>query len=259
MLKHSWILLLLFSFHAFAGPVPADEVKRLKPSEKDPAAQEKCQALSDDAKARGVSTLVIAFEGWNSFYEAENQRVYAFLWQLGHEREKPTLGRMGAGVVLVDVILPLVRRFEASFEYLLFSYAGPTALSPSVPEICALEWMKEPGRRLALIGHSFGGDSTVQIADKLEARSLPLDYVLTLDPVAQFGHANTAIHRSRNAKIWDNYHQDHGWPTGNSIEDADVNMLLPNTTHIELASTGEVQQALRTRIGGLISASRSGR
>jgi len=244
-------LLVLVSLPAFAG-TPEEEVARLKPLERDTAAQAKCQALSDDAKTRGVKTLVIAFEGWNSYYHDAAMKVYAHHWRLGHESEKPELGRMSGGVVLAGVVLPLVRRFEASFEYLHYPYTATLGGKPgSVPEICALEWVKEPGRKLAIIGHSFGGDSASQLAEQLEAREVSVSYVLTLDPVAQFGRSAPAVRRTRNALLWENFYQSAGWPYGRQIPDADLNLLVTGASHKDMVQLPVVQQSLRDRVGAL--------
>jgi hypothetical protein len=252
----TWILVSsLFAGTALADDYAAQADRALaqtKPSLGDSAADAsvKCQRLSDEARARGARTLLVAFEGLASFSAASTTQAYRYLWELNHHLPAtPPAGAL-TGFVVNGTLVPLIRRYPGAIEVLAFPYGSQSDAAGSVPERCALEWMKVPGRHLVVIGHSFGGDAAVQLMGQLEARQLPVDLAVTLDPVPKTPRPYSVIHTTRNARRWENYYQRGLPPRGASLPSARVNVQL-HVAHTAVPFQPEVASSLAARVGEL--------
>jgi hypothetical protein len=194
-----------------------------------------CHRLSAHAKAYGVRTLVIGFEGLASFSASASRAAYDYQFNLAQgQKSKAPSGGMG-GFVARGLMVPTVAAYGKHFELMMYPYTATGEANA-----CALSWMKVPGRRLIITGHSFGGHAAVRLTEALAARNVRPDTVITIDARSVLG---TGIHRSRNARRWENFYQFGGGLPGKSIPEADVNQRL-RAGHTGMPFQPEVRKAL---------------
>lgn len=222
---------------------------RIKPGLTDDVivAQDKCHRLSAESPNR---VLVIAFEGLASFSEASTVQAYRYQWELAHHLPATAPGFALNGFVVRETLTPAISARKGSFEFLAFPYTAELREAASVPERCALEWMRKKGRHLVIVGHSFGGDSAVQLLEQLRSRNVTVDVALTIDPVPQAPRPESVIHVTRNVRRWENFFQRVMLPMGVSLPEAAVNRRL-SVVHTAVPAQPEVVQSLLAALGQL--------
>jgi hypothetical protein len=257
----TWIASLAFVAAASSLPALADDyaakadqaIAETKPTGMDSAATAslKCQKLSDEARARGARVLVIGFEGLASFSATATQQLYRYEWELNHRVTATAPARPAfGGFVVTGTLLPVAAKLAGAVEMLAYPYTAQSDAAGSVPETCALEWMKVPNRHLVVIGHSFGGDAADQLMKQLEARSVPVDFVITEDPVPKTPRPVSVLQVTRNARRWENYYQRAGLPMGASLGGAAVNEQV-RAGHIGVPYVPNIVQSALAHVGAL--------
>jgi len=86
---------------------------------------------------------------------------------------------------------------------------GTFQTGSAIAEI-AREWHKK-GQKICLIGHSYGGDTAMDVARKLGAEDIALELVVTLDPVGRSGPTADQpkpIHLARWLNVYVDYESD---------------------------------------------------
>lgn len=211
--------LLVFSI-VLSSPVAfADAISSTKPQPSDSEAAAKCARLSAVNRARGNRTLVIAFEGLASYSGSATQAAYqAHALALRGQKDTQSAGFGMGGFVARGLMIPVIASSASKFDFLVFPYTAT-----GTAHTCALEWMKVPGRRLILAGHSFGGMSLVRVTEELAKRNVKVTEVISIDPRSWTG---MGIYRARGTDRWENYFQFGGGLPGKSIPAADVNLRL---------------------------------
>lgn len=206
-------LTLFVSTHASAG------ILDMKPGPSDPEASAKCARLSLYARAKGVRTLVIAFEGLASYSGSSTQAAYQYHAERARGRGADEAGGFGMGGYMArGLMMPTITKAAPRFEFLVLPYTGT-----GTAHDCALQWMKVPGRRLVLAGHSFGGMAVMRVTEELAKRNVRVATVISVDPRSVMPGG---IHRVRGADRWENFYQFGGGLPGKSIREADVNERL---------------------------------
>lgn len=194
-------------------------VLEMKPGSSDPEAAEKCARLSSHARAKGVRTLVIGFEGLASFSGSATRAAYQYHAELVSGRKASKAGGFGmGGYVARGLMMPTITRAAPRFELLVFPHTAT-----GTAHICAQQWMKVPGRKLVLVGHSFGGMSVMRVTNELAQRNIRVSTVISVDPRSVLPGG---IQRVRGADRWENFYQYGGGLPGKSIREADVNERL---------------------------------
>jgi hypothetical protein len=218
-----------------------------KPASSDDAttAQTKCKLLSQVAASHGVAKLIIAFEGLLSFDDAGTTAFYEYIWDLNHgvSASEPTGG--SAGYVLHELITPVIEQHRADTEFLMFPETSQSDSSGSAPEACAIEWAKVAGRKLFVIGHSYGGHAANQLAEVLDSDKITIAGVVTIDPRTKYGIGT--LGRTRNAVVWDNFFQTNTpFLNGATVPGADENVDLSNTgvQHTGMPGMPQVKSAV---------------
>ncbi len=69
---------------------------------------------------------------------------------------------------------------EAGVRATVYQETQWTALAETIEKRYAAAPVREP---IVLVGHSYGADAVLRIAKRLEGRNIPVDLVVTLDPV----------------------------------------------------------------------------
>lgn len=200
-----------------------------------------CEAISQRAQKNGTKVMVIGVEGLlqidpisTARLQAENDAIKA-----GKKPEisntpyqpNPLVPVAQAGVTR-GLLLPLVRKQGMKIEPLVFGEADIRRGSPSMAQTCAEIWMKVPGRKLILVGHSFGGPGALDLAANL--KGIDIDALYTIDPVER---GTKMPSKPANVAYMANYWQDLGRP-GQSIPSAQHDEKL--TTYVGKIGLGHM-------------------
>jgi predicted small lipoprotein YifL len=212
-------------------PTIPDDYTQYKPSGGVSAQQARtmCKMLSDVAASKQTRTLVIAFEGLASFDGTGTRNAYDYMWNISHNRPAAYPRGGGAGYLLNQLIVPLVAKYGAQIEFLMFPETSQSGSSGSNAQICAEEWMKVGGRKLAVSGHSYGGHAANQLVSALDRDGrVPVDYVFTVDARTRMYVGTLA--RPSNVAYWENFYQKNTiFLTGYQVGGADLNLNLSST------------------------------
>lgn len=236
------------------------DINDVKPSGGDDlaTAKAKCQELSAIARANTTKTLVIAFEGFASYDGSGTREAYRYHHALVNRQdpgEAPSRGL--GGFVLHGLMLPLIKKHKGGIEFLVFPQQSISGNGTSVAEACARVWManprKEPdlaGRRLIIIGHSYGGHSANQLASALhEAQPVRVDSVLTMDARTKFYVGG--LERPANVRRWENYKHSGGISLrGYNVDGADLNASITGASHTSLPWAPPIHAAANRLILG---------
>jgi hypothetical protein len=200
---------------------------------------------------------VIAFEGLLSHDARGTREAYTYHHELinGHRGTPPS--RYGAGYVLHGLMVPLIRRHKGGMEFLVFnepSISGSGAAN--VPETCARIWMANPrnhpdlvGRKLIILGHSYGGHAANQLANNLNNKTprVRVDTVVTMDARTKYGFGT--LERPSNVERWENYMHSGGISLrGYRVTGADVNASVEGTSHTTIQASQAVFDAANRAI-----------
>lgn len=239
-LKHLVPFLSLFLFlgteaHGFGKRPIADaldsQVQSLYPGQS-------CEQLTAFARERGARTLIIGFEGLASFDSTGTHSSYRQHLQAVSGQGVEALRRGSGGYLLHGLLNRVMRENARHVEVLVLPYTASA-------ETCAETWMREPGNRLVLTGHSFGGHTAAQLAAQLERRNVPVAAVLTVDPRLK-GYVGS-LQRTANVARWENYYQKNTpFLNGYLVPGADVNSNLSSTgvKHVTVPYSPAVRAAL---------------
>jgi hypothetical protein len=163
-------------------------------------AQPRCNQVSDSARRSGNKLLVIAFEGFGQYDQGLIDEVY--LAQNFPRGRLPLLGAQRRGVLTAGLLSPLVRRYGHRFELAVLDFTD-TAGGVSCVEL----WESAArGRRVLLVGHSWGAITVSAVASAVAARGLSVDAVLTVDAFAP----SSFTRPSRGVAFWANYYERDG-------------------------------------------------
>ena len=123
----------------------------------------------------------------------------------------------------------------------------------------ALHWMRRK-QKVVLVGHSYGGDTVMDVARDLSTEGKELELVVTLDPVSRFG-ARTNQPKPSGVKTWLNVYVDYnavqrgppnriaiaGGPWG-YCPNADLNRTFSNGTGYEHAYADDMFAFYQSRV-----------
>lgn len=116
------------------------------------------------------------------------------------------------------VLRPLFAHYSAkNAEQFTFAYATHTANKGIVTLI--KKWHKA-GQKIYLIGHSWGASRLMKVLNK-EAKNIPIECLITLDPVSRLTLGRNYPH-PKNVKLWANSYIDY----------ANVGLNIPNIVAI---------------------------
>lgn len=189
-------------------------------------AKAQCQRMSERAKVRETKLLLVGFEGAACYEESTVRQAYRYqyLRELGENPRRPVGG--AGGFVTQALVLPLIERFGSEIEYLILPQSASNSVGETIPSLCTKIWLKgAPDRRVALVGHSWGGHAAILLLNTLARFKVKVKLAMTLDAVGKIGGVRMA--RTRNVEHFENYYQTsplylHGYP----IPGADVNLDL---------------------------------
>lgn len=238
-------MLALFTVIVVGGPTA---MAFQKPDAGTPLAEarQRCETMSERAKKDGVKTLVIGFEGLASYDAAAAMAAYRMNdgLRLGRKAEV-TIPPGFAGFMTRGFVVPVVREHGRKIDVLIFPNGAVGSDSASVPETCALAWMRGGAdRRLVVAGHSFGGHAAFQLVARLQYRRVKVDGVFTMDPRPKSGGPVTWSKPS-NVRVWHNFYQKYGGLSGYPVPGAKNTNLTGRATHVTIPAMPVVRSAFR--------------
>lgn len=209
---------------------PPSQIRRPSPSSVTPETRARALAWARAAEARGVRTLVIAFEGLWSFSEGYSDSLYEHQADLRAGRGGRAPRGASMSFVGKNLIAPTLAQTQASLEFIVLAETSENR-TDSVGLQTALAFREVLGARLklVLVGHSFGAYSALRLARKLEARGARVDHMLTIDARTMPGNYRHFT-RPSNVGSLHNYFQK-GLMPGYAIDGADLNQRLRGSSH----------------------------
>ena len=147
----------------------------------------------------------------------------------------------GSDVVLGDTFAP----YNLKNEHIQDIGYGAWQTGASIKGL-ALHWMSQ-GQKIVLVGHSYGGDTVMDVSRELSEAGKEVELIVTLDPVSRFGPTsdqpkpsgvkkwlNIYVNYSKSKLGWANFVASIGGPWG-YCNNADKNAFFEGSTGEEHA------------------------
>lgn len=263
------MLRLVLCLAFLAGPAQAElpalpidaEIERIKPRPSDSveAADAKCARLATEASARGARVLLVGIEGQGGFQADNAWLVYRYLWRITHGMadSPPDLGT--ANPVLHRLLLPLIGAYNGGVELLNFPETAVGESAGGAPEACVARWMARTDQpKVAMIGHSFGGDAVHDLTHALAKRGILVHTAFSLDPVPRTNIRRMS--KPANVAWWGNLVQRTGSPYGEIVYGANLSQDFTQygANHRTIVRAPETMAAVKRRLGLTQSATGAG-
>lgn len=143
--------------------------------------------ISDGAAITGSRVLIIGFEGLAGFNYSKANQLEAYQCKLSHGLDTGKPFGLGGGHVTSALLVPVVEKHKNKVKTAMFAHDSCRTNNCSLPEAIGSQWMADAGkentdgRRLIIMGHSFGGDAAAVLARKLAASGVEVDSVFIID------------------------------------------------------------------------------
>lgn len=221
-----------------------------------------CAQLFKQDKAHGIKVLVIAVEGLGGFNGSATRASYEYLENLrDRNADHQAPGVYGNGFLLRRLVQPLYLKYGNKLDYIVFPETSVPRSGDSVAAECAAAWVKganqdeaSKGRKLVLLGHSYGGHAVSSVTEELNKRGVKVDAVFTMD--ARTKQYIGKLQRTPNVVRWENYYQrNNPLLPGYVVPDADINKNMSETGvgHGTIVSSPEVHKAVMGTISKFLA------
>lgn len=218
--------------------------------------QAHCQAVSDRALANNVKVMVIGVEGLAQMDAGSINQLnnYSETAKGGGAVNIPK-GPYNPGFVIAQagvtrgLLTPLMRKYGTKVEPIVVGQESIGLGSNSVGQICAEIWMKVPGRKLIIAGHSYGGPAAIDLAKNINARGIKVDALYTIDAVER--SATNPMSKPANIGYLANYRQG-GVNPGAALSFAQRDKLLGGVGHMSIPGHPAILGDLEGKIAGYL-------
>lgn len=212
--------------------------------------------LSEGAEITGTRVLLIGFEGLFGFNSTGSSQAVDYQCSLSHGLKGKKPGGVG-GQVLKALVVPVIENYKNQVRVLMYPWEDCKKSSCEGPVAMATQWMadesKSPntiGRKVIIVGHSFGGHSAEILGNALASKGVKVDSVITIDPRKQF--TGLGGFKSSGSARWINFYQKldvllMGWKV-----DGAENIYLnasPLFGHLYLPKNSRILPKLMAQIG----------
>lgn len=211
-----------------------------------------CQAISQRAESNGIKVMVIGVEGLAQMNTAAFESLYNASETIkeGQEADIPggrysATGLTGQAGVTRGLLLPLMRSHGNKVEPISVGQENT-----SVAQACAEIWMKVKGRKLVIVGHSYGGPGALDLAKSLNARGVNVDALFSIDPVER--NLLRPMSAPPRVDFLANYYQT-GLNRGQNLPFATMNRQLTGTGHMDIPGDPVILRDLQSRIDGYLN------
>lgn len=223
-----------------------------------------CFAASDDAALRlsegaeitGSTVLLIGFEGLMGFNSSGSKQAVEYQCNLSYGGNGKKPGGFG-GQVLKAITVPVIEKYKNQVRVLMYPWGSCSRASCAGPIAMATQWMRDSdkslnsmGRKVIVVGHSFGGDAAIILGNKLAEKGVKVDSVFSIDPRKQ-GTGLGGFKKAGSAR-WVNFYQKKdfllmGW----EVSGAENNYLVPTSFpgHLKLPHHDKILATIMSQIG----------
>ena len=207
------------------------------------AVKSSCSQWSKTSKQRGISQLIIAFEGLSSFSQSYANKTYELYEAQKSGRSQNTkLKRAAMNFVMKNLIAPHMGEVVKESEILLLSEKTQRAKKASVASTCVESWKAVYGDQLQIIivGHSFGGYSAINLSQRLQEKNISVKTVFTMDARTYPGKYKE-FWRPDNVEQHINHFQKGAWMPGYRVKGAENKKF--STSHSGITKIEESKKA----------------
>jgi hypothetical protein len=178
-----------------------------------------CAKITAQSKAENTRLLIIGVEGTMQYDAKDADALFAYSQA---RKSGPLPGalpplRDWGGVLTDGLLFPLLQKFGDQVDMVSFNL--DMEIDAGDLEACATQWMRVPGHKLMLIGHSSGAQELVHAANELHDSGVAVDTLVTIDAIQLMG----IISRPAGVAHFLNFFETVGDMTGQSVT-ADVNV-----------------------------------
>lgn len=197
------------------------------------------------SQSQNVPLLIIGIEGTLQYRsgDADDLYSYARARKAGPVRESlPRLEEWSGGVLTKGLLFPLLRKFGEQAYAVSFDLDFERDLPQAVE--CAKLWMRVPGHRLMIIGHSSGGQESLRLVEHLRARRIPVGTLVTIDSIPLMG----TLARPRGVARYLNFYQSVGYLRGQPVK-ADINRQVRDVQgHLTVTASPTIFKYVSRRV-----------
>lgn len=143
--------------------------------------------ISDGAAITGSRVLIIGFEGLAGFNYSKAAQLEAYQCKLSHGMKAMKPFGLGGGHVTSALLVPVVEKHKNKVKTAMFAHNTCTVNNCSLPAAIGKQWMADAGkentdgRKVIIVGHSFGGDAAAILARQMAASGVAVDSVYIID------------------------------------------------------------------------------
>jgi len=221
-----------------------------------PTSQDACMRLSEGAKISNTKALVIGYEGLFSSSPINANLLSSYREKLatGKKASRPFYA-FGGSFLVRGPLTRIVENYKNKVQVLVFGRVGKTS-ADSIPGKCATIWMQDKGegtegRKVIIVGHSFGGGAAWELANSLRAKGVTVDGVVTADPRSPKQCMGECWNWAKpsNVSVWSNHYQ--RMPLrGHEVPGAS-NQYHSGYSHGTIQNAPAFYQAIANRIDGV--------
>jgi hypothetical protein len=214
--------------------------------------------FSDGSAISGTRVLIVGFEGLAGFNKSKADQLEYYQCRLtfGQKASKP-MG-IGGGHVTSALMVDAVEKYKNKLKIAMYAHDACKSGNCAGPEALATQWMNDAnttestkGRKVIIVGHSFGGDAAAVLGKRLSAKGVAVDSVITIDGRLRAALGNASVGPAAGGR-WINFYQKFDFfLQGFRIKGAENHFLpaLPGIGHIALPYNKKILTALMEQIG----------
>jgi hypothetical protein len=143
--------------------------------------------ISEGAAITGSRLLIVGFEGLAGFSYSKAAQLESYQCKISHGMKAGKPIGLGGGHVTSALLVPIVEKHKNKVKTAMFAHTACTNGNCGLPAAIASQWMADAGkentdgRKVIIVGHSFGGDAAAILARQLASSGVPVDSVFVVD------------------------------------------------------------------------------
>ncbi len=214
--------------------------------------------ISDGAAITGSRLLIIGFEGLAGFSYSKAAQLESYQCKISHGMKAGKPIGLGGGHVTSALLVPIVEKHKNKVKTAMFAHSACKAGNCGLPAAIAAQWMTDAGkentdgRKVIIVGHSFGGDAAAVLARQLASSNVPVDSVFIIDGRRRAVAGMGSVGPKQGSARWVTFYQKTDAPLmGFRIDGAENNFLLalPGIGHILLPHNKKIINSMQEQIG----------
>ncbi|MGZ3710819.1 MAG: hypothetical protein ACXVBE_03645 [Bdellovibrionota bacterium] len=208
-----------------------------------------CRKITRESKIQNINLLIVGIEGTLQYHsdDADDLFSYAQARKSGPvDAELPTLGRWSGGILSKGLLFPLLRELGNQVDIVSFDLDLNRDMGDA--ETCARNWMRVPGHKLMIIGHSSGSQEALRLVNRLHEDRVPVDTLVTIDAIALMG----ALYRPHGVSHFYNFYQKVGHMRGQSVV-GDIDLKVKDVQgHMTVTTSPTIFRYVSAQISAIV-------